>query len=383
MKVVYALEKIPSGFTKSLFLAGPTPRTDDTISWRKEALDLLEKSGYDGVVFIPEAENGKWHREYDNQIEWEEQCLNIADCILFWIPRELGKLPGFTTNDEFGVWKNSGKVVLGIPDDAEKVSYQHYYSDKLKIPKANTLEDTIKLAINKIGTGALRCGAECQVPLYIWKTLTFQQWYKTHVNAGNRLDGAKILWTFRTGPNKDFVFLWVLHANIYIGAENRNKVNEFVIARTDLSSVVVYKKEDKLEDCKIVLVREFRSPVSNSTGFVWECPGGSSPKPSEDPLVTASDEVYEETGLKINSSRFKYHEHRQAAATLSSHHIHMFSVEITDEELQYFESQKDIAHGNLKDSERTFIEIIPFKDLLKSNKIDWSTIGMVLSVLKD
>ena len=53
----------------------------------------------------------------------EERCLHLSDVILFWIPRDLDTLPGFTTNIEWGVWHASGRCVLGAPPNAPKLRY--------------------------------------------------------------------------------------------------------------------------------------------------------------------------------------------------------------------------------------------------------------------
>ena len=41
---------------KSIFLAGPTPRDDETISWRTDAIQYLKMNNFDGIVYIPEDE---------------------------------------------------------------------------------------------------------------------------------------------------------------------------------------------------------------------------------------------------------------------------------------------------------------------------------------
>ncbi len=151
MEIVFTLEKVPEKINKSIFLAGPTSREGGANSWRKEAIKLLEEQGFDGTVFVPEARSWeKFNPEYDEQILWEDTFLTLADCILFWIPRDLKTLPGFTTNDEWGFWKASGKVVLGAPENAPKVSYQKYYALRLNVPFATSLSETVKNAINKI-----------------------------------------------------------------------------------------------------------------------------------------------------------------------------------------------------------------------------------------
>jgi len=148
MKVIFAREDLSKLYTPSVFLAGPTPRSADVKSWRIEAIKLFEEQQFTGNLIVPEDINwGLKEENYDAQVEWEEKGLNEADCIMFWIPRNLVTLPGFTTNDEWGVWKQSGKVVLGVPDDAEKCRYQIYYAKKLHIAFSTSLQDTIKNAI--------------------------------------------------------------------------------------------------------------------------------------------------------------------------------------------------------------------------------------------
>jgi hypothetical protein len=205
MHVVYATELPPESFSHALFLAGPTPRSAGVKSWRPGALRLLCKAGYDGVVFVPEPRNGKWHEEYTRQIEWEEQCLHMADCILFWVPRDLDTMPAFTTNDEWGAWKNSGKVVFASPPRAAKVQYQRYYAEKLRVPMADSLPEAIRASLELIGEGALRIGGERNVPLHIWRTSHFQQWLSAQKAAGNRLDGAQLEWVFTAGSQKYLV----------------------------------------------------------------------------------------------------------------------------------------------------------------------------------
>jgi nucleoside 2-deoxyribosyltransferase len=150
MDVVFTLEEMPGKINKSIFLAGPTNREGGADSWRKVALQFLEEKGFDGHVFVPEARGWvKFNPEYDTQILWEEKFLAAATCILFWIPRDLKILPGFTTNDEWGFWKASGKVVLGAPTDAPKTSYQKFYALRLNVPFSHSLSETVQNAINK------------------------------------------------------------------------------------------------------------------------------------------------------------------------------------------------------------------------------------------
>lgn len=388
MEVVYTGEEMPEKFTKSIFLAGPTPRNPEEVeSWRPDAIRILKDKGFDGVVFAPENRDGVYKNDYDDQIAWEEKYLNIADCIVFWVPRDLSldskdfpKMAAFTTNVEFGTWQDSGKIVFGAPEDAEKVAYLKHYCEKYNVPMSDTLADTLNDAMEMLGEGSEREGGERYVPLFIWKQDSFQSWYKAQKEAGNRLEKARLLFNFR--PRfKDFVFLWVLHAEVYVAAEDRVKDNEFVLARPDISTVCLWHESgESLFDNEVVIVREFRTPASTKDGFVRELPGGSAVDPG-DPEETAAAEVHEETGFYLDPVRLKTHEARRLVGTLSSHKAHLFSVEITDKELEWFKSQDGIVHGNEEDSERCFIEVHTVQNLIDNDLVDWTTLGMILSVL--
>jgi len=386
MQVVYTGEEMPQSFTKSIFLAGPTPRVEEVPSWRPDALKLLDDMGYDGVVFVPEDREGGVHLDYDHQIDWEDKYLNVADCIVFWVPRDISpdstgfpKMPAFTTNIEWGTWADSGKVVLGAPEDAEKMMYLKHYAEEFKVPFTETLTETLKNAMDKVGEGAERSGGERYVPLFVWKLDSFQDWYQVQKDAGNTLEDAKLLFSFR--PNfKDWVYLWILQVNIYVSEEDRFKTTDFVMARPDIPSVVMYNRAASWENTQIITIKEYRPTASTPDGFVHELPSGSSNKAKDDKEI-ASEEVHEETGFYLKPDRLKAHEARQLAPTFSAHKSHLYSVELTDEEVEWFKSQKDIPHGVEKVSERTFVEVKTVQELLDENLVDWSTLGMIFSVL--
>ncbi len=392
MEIVYAGEDMPEKVTKSIFLAGPTPRNRTEVeSWRPDALQVLNDIGYDGVVFVPELREAKEGHDYDTQVEWEEKYLNIADCIVFWVPRDLSydsngfpKMAALTTNVEWGFWVDSGKVVLGYPEDAEKIGYLKYYADKCQVPVAETLTETLENAMEILGEGDVREGGARYVPLFIWKLDSFQNWYQAQTNAGNKLIDARVLYNFRPGYKK-FVFLWILKVNIWIASEDRNKTNEFVLARPDISSVMLWHPlpKDEMLNSEVVLIKEFRSPASTEDGFIREIPGGSSLKKGIEPAETAAEEVHEETGFYLDPQRLIDRGARQIAGTLSSHKSHFYSVAISEAELNWFKSQKGVVHGKLEDSERTFIEIYSIKDLLNNNLVDWATLGQILLVVEN
>ncbi len=383
MEIIYALESPPDKITKSIFLAGPTPRTAEVDSWRTEALEILEKLGFDGTVFIPEPRDQKWHNNYDRQVNWEEDFLNMADCIVFWVPRDLETMPAFTTNVEFGAWCESGKIVFGAPPDAPKNTYLKHYAEKYKAPTSESLEDTLAAAIKMLGDGVERKDGEVTVPLFIWKTPSFQSWYKQLREAGNILQHATLLWSFRHG-HKSFVFLWILSAAIYVTSEKRSKTNEIVLSRTDITSVCMYydvPDSESIFDKEIVLIKEFRSPSNTEDGFIRELPGGSSFKSNLSLEEVALTEVSEETGLQLDPSRLVKLDSRQLCGTLSAHKSYLYSYQLNDDEIKWLRSQEGISHGQANDTEKTFVEVYPLKHLLENPLTDWVTLGQILSVL--
>ena len=377
MHVVYARDPAPETFSKSIFLVGPTPRDKETDSWRPAALEILRDLGYDGVVFIPEPGSGKPKATYIHQVGWERDALNMSDVIVAWVPRELDSMPGFTTNVEFGRYVTSGKLVYGRPKNAPRVRYLDWlYKDAGWGEPKSTLGGLMAATAERLGSGAERTGGERNVPLHIWRTPMFQEWIKVQQRVGNRLDGAELLWHF-VMPKARIIFAYVMKVNVWIEDEKRHKSNDIIFGRSDISVVAAYAPAKSMLDTKILFIREFRSPVRNEEGFVRELAGGSSFKQHASPLSVAADELEEETGIKVLPDRFEYVGNRQLVSTLSTHHAHLFAVQLTKEEMEV-----NAIHGNEEDSERTYVEVTTLRHLLDDkNTFDWSMLGMIASVV--
>lgn len=147
MIINYSDQKVVKN-EKSVFLAGPTPRNPNTISWRKDAVKKLDELRFDGVVYVPEFSSGKPLKDYDEQVVWERTALSNATVILFWIPRKLPDMPAFTTNVEFGYWLHTGKVIYGRPDDAVKIRYLDWlYKNDYGLEPINNLDTLIEKSI--------------------------------------------------------------------------------------------------------------------------------------------------------------------------------------------------------------------------------------------
>lgn len=159
MKEILCNQELEEG--KSIFLAGPTRRNSDySKSWRKEAVNILNELGYDGLVYIPELPDGVPFDESEEglykQHYWEWNALEKADRIVFWIPRKVNDgMPAFTTNVEFGRYMEMRPehCILGYPEDAERMDYlKHLYEtcnpDK---PIFHTLRDTLEYTVKSLG----------------------------------------------------------------------------------------------------------------------------------------------------------------------------------------------------------------------------------------
>ncbi len=378
MQVVYAREAFPESLTRSIFLAGPTPRSPDLPSWRPAALGELARLGFDGAVFVPEPRDGAWAPGYEEQIAWEEAGLHRADVILFWVPRDMKTLPGLTTNVEWGAWAGSGKVVFGAPEGAAHVGYLLHYAQEHRAPIARDLAGVAAAAVHLAGAGELRSGGECEVPLHVWRHPTFRAWYATQRRAGHHLEAARVLWSYFAGPERRFFFAWALRVTLHVPREDRRK-SEVVIGRTDVASVVLYRPGPTLLDTEVVLVREVRIPARTTDGMVHELPGGSAWDGKEEPESVARHEVEEETGFRPGALHAV--EARHVAATLLAHQAALFSGELSEAEVAAIRAGAGEAHGLVEDGERTYTEVRTVRELLADGRVDWSTLGMILSAV--
>ena len=132
-------------------MAGPTPREAEVASWRIDAVKKLEELGFDGVVFVPEYSTWVPKSDYVAQANWEREALTEATVILFWIPRSLPDMPGFSTNVEFGYWLHSKKVIYGRPDGAPKTKYLDWlYKTDYNEEPFNDLNKLLEYAVEII-----------------------------------------------------------------------------------------------------------------------------------------------------------------------------------------------------------------------------------------
>jgi 8-oxo-dGTP pyrophosphatase MutT (NUDIX family) len=384
MRIIYAQEAIPNQINKSIFLAGPSLRPgQDGISWRINALEILRVLEYDGVVFVPESEDGSFNENFnwETQVMWESKCLRMSDNILFHINRDIESgLLGLTTNDEWGFWKDSGKCILSTDPNADKTDYQEWWAKELKVPSFNDLFSALRHII-KTQQDAPRVDGERMIPQEIWLLDQFQTWYKQLKVNGNWISDARVLNAYRI-PSNNKIFAFSLWVNIFIRNENRYKNNEFIFSRPDISSCVMYYPRENRADSEIILVSEFRSPVNNEKGKIYELPGGSSIKPGENALNVVIDEIMEETGLtSIDITRIEHVGARQLAGTILTHKSHLFAYELSEAEYINVKTNVGKVFGNEQDSERTELHLFTLQEIMDNDYIDWSNLGQIMSVV--
>jgi 8-oxo-dGTP pyrophosphatase MutT (NUDIX family) len=390
LQVVHSPEELPETITSTVFLAGPSPRKEGDPNWRPEAIEALRRAGYRGTVLVPVPRNGEWPRDYNDQIAWESAHLAICDVILMWVPRDLEVLPGFTTNVEFGEWLHSGKLLYGRPPDSPKTGYldarYRSVSSKQKPPfdqPVESLDQLAQMVVQRLGEGAARTIAERQVPLAVWRTPQFQSWYRELTAAGNRLDGARVLWSFFIPQANNLLLSYALHVKVWVAAERRHKENEFVLSRPDIAAICAFCPNEAthaLLDTRIVLVREFRSPGRTVDGFVHDLPGGSTFKPGTDPREVAAAELQEETGMTLPAERFLDLGARQLVAPFSTHKSHLFVVRLTPAELAEMErrEREGQTFGVEADTERTQLEVRTLRQILEQRLVDHASVGMLM-----
>ena len=156
MNIIHARQPLDVT-TPSIFLAGPTPRSSEVQSWRPEAFEILEQLNFPGTICSPEEpEVGGLLPTYgEDQVQWEWAALDLVDVIVFWVPRDLTTLPGFTTNVEFGLYCASGRAMLGYPKGAPKMGYLHQLADRFSVPVFHDLSTLLQSAVDQISHDAL------------------------------------------------------------------------------------------------------------------------------------------------------------------------------------------------------------------------------------
>ena len=163
MMVVHSNQPHGVSHRSSIMLCGPTPRRVDltkdvlgvdVLSWRPEAIKILQNIGFDGLVLVPEREDWAVRFDYIDQVKWEKQALEMASIIAFWVPRNMVNMFGLTTNIEFGycLAKRPEQVIYGRPHGAPHTQYLDWLikEEKENCVIYNDLESLLIASVNQI-----------------------------------------------------------------------------------------------------------------------------------------------------------------------------------------------------------------------------------------
>lgn len=311
MELIYATKRKPKDLSlPTIFLAGPTPRKDKPVpSWRPRAVEEFKRQGFNGNLCIPEPHpKGRW-LSYPEQVAWEHVWLDFADCILFWIPRDMDTMPAMTTNIEYGMYMRSGKLVMGVPFGTPHMKYILRTSKVRGTPIARSLGSTVANAII-IANKAHKGGRIISSP-GIWS------------GRFTRVELTK----YRTRNGR--VVVWESH--------RRNTLGEIV-------AIFALTKNNE-----VVLTKGFRVPHNS---YVLELPAGLADKPGVSSVELARLELLEETGYAPGTP-------------LTRLMAGPFDAGFNDDVLAYYftANVKKVAEQALEDSEDIEVILCPLNQL--------------------
>jgi 8-oxo-dGTP pyrophosphatase MutT (NUDIX family) len=215
----------------------------------------------------------------------------------------------------------------------------------------------------------------------VYSSRHFQEWYTSLNNAGHQLLNIKsVEWVKRIN---NFPLFIALHIEVNVRGENRIKNNEVVIIRPTTAHCIVWCENNDPALDEIIVVREYRTPVMNPKGFVYELPGGSSFNPNKDMRQVMKDELKEETGLDISLERFELIGGAQSAPTIIANRTILFGIKLSFMEMQYVKQQLNSVHGNFSESEITTLKIKHRSDIMdiRNEHYGWDIRGMISSAI--
>ena len=380
MHVIYALENLPNPCRSSLFLGGASPRRS---GWREEALRVIAGSGYGGTVIVPESRAGTTIRSSVNQASWEAEMRSRADMIAFWVPRHTESRSLASAQFDFGKDYDSCRCLYGREAGAPgSSSLDTHWQNVTGQSPHQTLADLLAECVSLIGEGSERHGAERDVPLAIWRSQPFASWYSALIRAGHVLQSFELRYAIPYGKRypTSQLFGFLAWAAVAVAGENRVKANELFLARPDTAAILPLFSAGP--ESEVFLVREYRLPVNNPSGFVVEVSGGSSKDENLPIRAIAMEELANEMGIKVTPSRLVDVGSRQSAPTLCSHHTHLFALALTTREASHLR-RLAANHGVLGADREERITIVrqPLAEPFDPS-LDWASIGLINAALK-
>lgn len=381
LQPVHVGESFPTAFSASVFLAGSSP------SFRQELFSQLAAALFECVVFVPEPRDqptAAATTDEGRQDAWQSEALAFSDLLVLRLAEGEASQPKLLSL--WAEWSRTGRLIVCGPhaDAVGRLPGQ-------RLLFAETAADTAALILKFLRPGALRRAGERTVPLSLWRSPSFQSWYRALSRAGHFLEDVEVEWTHRSRGIGRPPFLWAMRPRVRVRGERRQLSGEVVIGRADVSVTILYHRPAGAAplDTQVVLVREFRAAVRNRSGFAWMLPGGSAAQAGErrsDPRHTAVQEVSEETGLRLSPEQLQTVSagDRQLVASLASYHAQVFRAELTDEQLAGLRATAAAGRAlGATPSERCFVSVRRLGDILADPDFDWSHLGMLMFALSD
>ena len=210
------------------------------------------------------------------------------------------------------------------------------------------------------------------------ETVHYKEWRKSLEAAGHELVSEDLKWVMEVGNG--FPLFFAIKAAVKVHGEDRVKDNETVIVRPSVSYVCAYSCDRNARADRFLMVKEYRTPVMNDMGFVYELPGGSSFNPNKNPIDVAINELKEETGCVFDATRFVSCGAAQQDPTVIGNRAHLLSIRLTSDEMDQIEKRVGEARGNASEGERTHIYVANMNDL-QQDYVGWDTRGMIFTAL--
>ena len=140
--------------SNSIFLAGPTLKNSQ--SWRLEAIKILERLNFDGIVYVPEFKNPNDKKICFDEYSWDKLGIMMSSVVVLWMPDFSLDMLKFVSLHEMKNWFNTGKVVYGRPENSKKTRYlDMIYELNYHETPSKTLEELLIKGIKSLDDAKL------------------------------------------------------------------------------------------------------------------------------------------------------------------------------------------------------------------------------------
>jgi len=358
-------EPLPAEVSASMLVRIPPGCGDET-------LEYLRQEEYQGVLWLVE-------EVYADEGEDLERAYEMADVVVFWFPKCCTPVTTLMA-EEFAhnVSRRQGGMVLGLRRGLRNANYMRELAGIYHIQETGTLANALEAGLDFIGQGALRQGGETMVPLYLWRTDSFQRWLQSVKEAGNRLDdfSPRLLCQCQPGMGHEFQPCWGAEVKLWVEREQRHWSGEIALGHPDTLHVVAFHrpKGGRRQETLILLSRSFHG-ASAGDGV------RRSTLSEEQSQLSAFEKqalhcARTTTQLAIRPQRLHPLSTRHLAGEVSTQQGQCFTLELNETEVDTLREGMKSEVGDLAG-----IEFLTVAELLARADTDWANLGMILSAV--